>query len=83
MSNQPFEISIAGIWCGSGIVRVKKAIQAVPGVTAVKLDLPRSIAIVEGTFDPAAVAVEVAAVVRDAEARAARGSDKAEGGCCG
>jgi copper chaperone CopZ len=83
MSSQPFEISITGIWCGSGIVRAKKAILAVAGVSAVKLDLPRSIAIVEGEFDHAAVVAIVKQIVQDGADRLARGAGKAEGGTCG
>jgi copper chaperone CopZ len=71
MSETPFEISITGIWCGSGIVRAKKAIREVPGVTAVKVDLARSIAVVEGVFDQAAVAAIVNQIVQDGAARAA------------
>jgi copper chaperone CopZ len=81
---QPWtEISLTGIWCGSGIVRAKKAILDVAGVTTVKLDLPRSIAIVEGEFDQAAVVAIVKQIVQDGADRLARGAGKADGGRCG
>ncbi len=69
MNVSVYEVSTAGIWCGSGIVRAKKALLAIPGVTAVKMDLPRSMARVEGDFDRAAVDAAIGAIVRDAEAK--------------
>lgn len=69
MSASAYEVSTTGIWCGSGIVRAKKALLAIPGVTAVKMDLPRSMALVEGDFDRAAVDAAVGEIVRDAASK--------------
>ena len=44
--NDSFEVSITGIYCGSGIVHANKAILVVTGASNVKIDLAHSVAIV-------------------------------------
>ena len=82
MNNAPFEVSITGIWCGNGVVRAKKAILAVPGVTAVKVDLARSVATVYGAFDQAAVIGMVNEIVLDGAAKL-EAANRNSGKICG
>ena len=62
MAEQTIELRIEGMSCEHCVAAVRKALQAVPGVTGVEVDLPSGKAMVE--LDPGLVTVEklVAAV---------------------
>jgi copper chaperone CopZ len=51
---------IQGMTCGGCVRHVEKALRAVPGVTAVTVDLAAGTATVEGTAPAAALAASVA-----------------------
>ncbi len=55
------ELKIEGMRCGHCVASVKQALEAVPGVRTVSVDLDAGSARVEGDADPAAL---VAAVVQ-------------------
>ena len=50
---------VKGMTCDNCVQHVTKAVQSIPGVTAVKVDLATSSADVEGTFDTAAIVAAI------------------------
>ncbi len=63
---EPAALSIEGMTCASCVGRVERALAAVPGVTAARVNLATERADVEGSADPAALIAAIAAAGYDA-----------------
>jgi len=55
MGKEMLSVKISGITCGNSIVRAKKAIMSIAGVSQVRIDLAENIAHITGNPSPDAV----------------------------
>lgn len=84
MNTQAFRVS--GMTCGNCVRHVTQALDALPGVEEVQVDLAGGSATVTGTVDPSAVIATLAKEGYPAESLAAQRTAAAparRGCCCG
>lgn len=94
---QTIELNVQGMTCGGCVKHVTKALQSVPGVTQVDVDLASGRARVQGHLPsgaealiaalaqedyPATVALGAATTTAAKQAAGCQGKSGSQGGCC-